>query len=68
MDEKVCIRALPLMGLKGSLSLEQYLLWYLFPTWKKGGAEGSDDSVPLKCNIFQSLLLSLLVVAGHHYF
>lgn len=42
------------------------LLWYLFPTWKKG-VEGSVDSIPLKCNVLQSLLLSLLVMAGHHY-
>lgn len=42
------------------------LLCYLFPTWKKG-VEGNGDSIPLKCNIFQPLLLSLLVMAGHHY-
>lgn len=48
--------------------LSKYLLWYLFPTWKEGGVEGNDDSIPLKHNVFRSLLLSLWVVAGHHYF
>lgn len=59
--------------LQCSHDLEQDLgPWYacgkclLFPTCQKG-VEGSVDSIPLKCNVLQSLLLSLLVMAGHHY-
>lgn len=63
----VCILALLLTGVRSGPSFEQVPPVVSAPYLEKRGVEGNDDSIPLKRNVFQSLLLSLLVVAGHHY-